>query len=94
MSQVVSLLVLLCTICSTEWYGTILRCLFQEHLTKELKERQKNIKENDEPNRVQMGLFRDLHKLLRCKVRGGLMILPLLQGHLESGSMRSLMSHS
>merc|ERR1712060_215500 len=40
----------------------------QEHLTKELKERQKNIKENDEPNRVQMGLFRDLHKLLRCKV--------------------------
>jgi len=40
----------------------------QEHLTKELRDRQKNIKENDEPNRVQMGLFRDLHKLLRCKV--------------------------
>mmetsp|Transcript_45252 Transcript_45252/g.74986 ORF Transcript_45252/g.74986 Transcript_45252/m.74986 type:complete len:691 (-) Transcript_45252:135-2207(-) len=40
----------------------------QDRLTKELKERQKHIKENHEPNRIQMGLFKDLHKLMRCKV--------------------------
>jgi len=40
----------------------------QEQMTKELRERQKNIKENHEPNRAQMALFRDLHKLMRCKV--------------------------
>merc|ERR1712113_19104 len=34
----------------------------QQRLTSELKERQKNIKENHEPNRIQMGLFKDLHK--------------------------------
>jgi len=40
----------------------------QEQMTKELRDRQKNIKENHEPNKVQMQLFRDLRKLMRCKI--------------------------
>ena len=40
----------------------------QEALAVELRERQRDIKGHHEPNKVQMGLFRDLHKLLRCKV--------------------------
>uniref|UniRef100_A0A7S0JK75 Intraflagellar transport protein 81 homolog n=1 Tax=Calcidiscus leptoporus TaxID=127549 RepID=A0A7S0JK75_9EUKA len=40
----------------------------QERQTKELRERQKAIKDHHGPNKTQMNLFRDLHKLLRCKM--------------------------
>jgi len=40
----------------------------QDHLTKQLKQQQHNIKENYKPNLLQTNLFKDLHKLLRCKV--------------------------
>mmetsp|Transcript_24055 Transcript_24055/g.52509 ORF Transcript_24055/g.52509 Transcript_24055/m.52509 type:complete len:690 (+) Transcript_24055:253-2322(+) len=39
----------------------------QERLTRELRDRQKDIKENHGPNKEQMGRFTDLRKLLRCK---------------------------
>lgn len=40
----------------------------QEAAQKALREQQKSLKENHVPNKVQMKLFRDLNKLLRCKV--------------------------
>ena len=40
----------------------------QEAASKELRERQKHIKENHAPNAAQVKLFKDLHKLLRCKL--------------------------
>ncbi|EOD17957.1 hypothetical protein EMIHUDRAFT_195949 [Emiliania huxleyi CCMP1516] len=40
----------------------------QEAQQRELRERQKALKENHVPNKEQMQLFRDLNKLLRCKV--------------------------
>ena len=40
----------------------------QERAQKELRDRQRDLKENNEPNKVQMRLFRDLSSLLRCKV--------------------------
>jgi len=40
----------------------------QEAAAKELRERQKRIKENHGPNAKQVKMFKDLHKLLRCKV--------------------------
>merc|ERR1719263_2274040 len=40
----------------------------QESLAKELRERQKRIKEHHAPNAKQVSMFKDLHKLLRCKV--------------------------
>jgi len=40
----------------------------QEALSKELRERQKRIKEHHAPNAKQVTMFKDLHKLLRCKV--------------------------
>ena len=40
----------------------------QEVLSKELRERQKRIKEHHAPNAAQVKMFKDLHKLLRCKV--------------------------
>jgi len=40
----------------------------QDAAAKELRERQKRIKENHGPNAKQVKMFKDLHKLLRCKV--------------------------
>jgi intraflagellar transport protein 81 len=40
----------------------------QQVEVKELRERQQHLKENVGPHRHQMGMFRDLHKLLRCKL--------------------------
>ena len=40
----------------------------QEVLSKELRERQKRIKDHLPSNSKQVGKFKDLHKLLRCKV--------------------------
>lgn len=40
----------------------------QEALSKELRDRQKRIKEHHAPNAKQVQMFKDLHKLLRCKV--------------------------
>jgi intraflagellar transport protein 81 len=40
----------------------------QEGQQRTLRDQQKSLKENHEPNKVQMQLFRDLNKLLRCKV--------------------------
>lgn len=40
----------------------------QEGQQRGLRDQQKSLKENHEPNKVQMQLFRDLNKLLRCKV--------------------------
>mmetsp|Transcript_34028 Transcript_34028/g.47153 ORF Transcript_34028/g.47153 Transcript_34028/m.47153 type:complete len:678 (+) Transcript_34028:128-2161(+) len=40
----------------------------QEDLTKKLKSRQKTVKEAAEPNKNQMGMLRDLHKLLHIKI--------------------------
>jgi len=40
----------------------------QEAASKELRERQKRIKENHGGNAKQVKMFRDLHKLLRAKV--------------------------
>merc|ERR1712196_180108 len=40
----------------------------QEALSKELRERQKRIKEHHVPNAKQVAMFKDLHKLLRSKV--------------------------
>jgi intraflagellar transport protein 81 len=40
----------------------------QDAASKELRDRQKRIKENQGPNAKQVKMFKDLHKLLRCKV--------------------------
>ena len=40
----------------------------QEALSKELRERQKRIKEHHGPSSMQVNIFNDLHRLLRCKV--------------------------
>ena len=40
----------------------------QEGQQRALREQQKNLKENHDSNKIQMQLFRDLNKLLRCKV--------------------------
>ena len=40
----------------------------QQVEVKELRERQAHLKENVGPHRHQMAMFRDLHKLLRCKL--------------------------
>jgi intraflagellar transport protein 81 len=40
----------------------------QEQLSKEMRERQKRIKENHGGNSVQVKVFRDLHRLLRSKI--------------------------
>ena len=40
----------------------------QEGFSKELRDRQKRIKENHGPNAKQVQMFKALHKLLRCKV--------------------------
>jgi len=44
----------------------------QEQLSKELRERQKRLKEHHAPNAKQVHMFKDLHKLLRCKVESQL----------------------
>ncbi len=41
----------------------------QEQLSKTLREQQKFIKENHEPNLHQIEMFTDLRKLLRCKMK-------------------------
>jgi intraflagellar transport protein 81 len=40
----------------------------QEAASKELRERQKRIKENHGGNAKQVKIFRDLYKMLRCKI--------------------------
>lgn len=40
----------------------------QEASSKELRERKKHLQENHAPNARQVRMFKDLHKLLRCKV--------------------------
>ena len=40
----------------------------QEAASKELRERQKRIKENHGGNAKQFKMFKDLHKMLRCKM--------------------------
>jgi len=40
----------------------------QEALSKKLRDEQKRIKEHHAPNAKQVSMFKDLHKLLRCKV--------------------------
>ena len=41
----------------------------QENLGRNLRERQKMVRENHEPNIKQMKMWRDLERLLQCKVK-------------------------
>lgn len=55
----------------------------QEQLSHSLRERQKQIKDTSLPNQQQMGMFTDLKKILRAKIR----IAAASQGAVARGAM-------
>lgn len=52
----------------------------QEEQTKELRAQQRTVKESHDRNAGQIHLFKDLHRLLKCKVRRARSARPLAQG--------------